>query len=708
MNASLEVDVRGRRSQGSCGDGGRAVLYWIAAGICILLSAASWAASTSYEYDALGRLHKVTRDDGTETLYELDAAGNRTQVSDLATPGAPPSVNVPVNSSTGSYRITWTAPSETFTAYELYESTSSTFSTQTRVYSGAARAKEISGKVDGSYYYRVRVCNEGLCSEYAAGANPVVVAFPPGTPVSIAVPTISSSGDYPIGWGAPSSGTVTAYELYESSSSSFTSQTRVYNGSDQGWGATSKSTGNYYYRVRACNGASCSDYTTGENGVSVDRSAPSSPGALSLSVDGTSVMASWGAATDNIAVVGYQYRLNSAAVWTNKGSGTKQGLSGLVDHTTYIFEVRALDAAGNAGPSVSKSFTTGSAAPAPPSDLDARLMADCAWNVTWSASAGATYYAFDETNAAQRNLTTPSTIVNCPVGNPDGNKPEWVQACNSIACSTRSYFFSSDTTPPSRPGIPTFSAVTQSSATVTWTASRDASGVAGYRYRLNSGSWVSIGIGTTVGLTGLSASKTYTFEVQARDGAGNYSTSNSASFNTPAAPDTTSPSAPGTPSFSNVTSYSASANWVAASDNIGVTGYEYRLNNAPTWTALEKVLAVNLVGLNQLSTYSFQVRARDGAGNVGPAASGSFTTSSAAPPAPSGLSYSQVANCSWRASWNAVNGATTYELRDTSGTVKTLTVTTGYISCPYNNPAGNKPKWVRACNSVGCGTRAYF
>jgi chitodextrinase len=436
--------------------------------------------------------------------------------------------------------------------------------------------------------------------------------------------------------------------------------------------------------------------------------APSSPGALSFSVNGTSVTASWGAATDNIGVVSYEYRLNSAAVWTNGGSGTTRGLSGLVEHTTYTFEVRARDAAGNAGPAVSGSFTTGSAAPPPPSGLNASLMANCGWNASWSASSGATYYVFKETNAAQRNVTTTSAIVNCPVNNPDGNKPHWVRACNSIACSTISYFFSSDTTPPSRPGVPIFSAVTQSSATVTWGASSDASGVTGYRYRLNSGSWVSIGTTTTVGLTGLSASTTYTFEVQARDGAGNYSTSNSASFSTPAAPDTTPPSIPGTLTFSNITSYSAKATWQAASDNVGVTGYEYRLNNASTWTVLGNVLNVNIGGLNQLSTYSFQVRARDGAGNVGSARSGSFTTKSAAPPAPTGLSYSQNANCSWRASWNAVNGATSYKLSDTNNAVQTLTGTTGYVSCPYNNPAGNKPKWVQACNSAGCGTRAYF
>jgi len=53
--------------------------------VAVLVTAASAPACASetatYEYDALGRLEKVTRDDGTDTTvvdYEFDDAGNRT------------------------------------------------------------------------------------------------------------------------------------------------------------------------------------------------------------------------------------------------------------------------------------------------------------------------------------------------------------------------------------------------------------------------------------------------------------------------------------------------------------------------------------------------------------------------------------------------------------------------------------------------------
>jgi YD repeat-containing protein len=118
-------------------------------------------------------------------------------------------------------------------------------------------------------------------------------------------------------------------------------------------------------------------------------------------------------------------------------------------------------------------------------------------------------------------------------------------------------------------------------------------------------------------------------------------------------PDTTPPSAPGTPSFTNITMTSATVNWTAATDNKGVTGYDYKVN-AGAWQSLSNVLTVNLTSLTAVTSYTVQVRARDAASNLGPASSNSFTTpDTQAPTVPTGLSGSAPNSTTVNLTWNA-------------------------------------------------------
>jgi hypothetical protein len=63
----------------------------------------------------------------------------------------------------------------------------------------------------------------------------------------------------------------------------------------------------------------------------------------------------------------------------------------------------------------------------------------------------------------------------------------------------------------------------------------------------------------------------------------------------------------------------------------------------------------------------------------------------------------------WQARWSAVSGAANYRFSDTSGNEKTVSGTSTTVTCPFNNPNGNKPKWVRACNASSiCSDKANF
>ncbi|MEV4760090.1 glycoside hydrolase family 9 protein [Micromonospora sp. NPDC049559] len=84
-----------------------------------------------------------------------------------------------------------------------------------------------------------------------------------------------------------------------------------------------------------------------------------------------------------------------------------------------------------------------------------------------------------------------------------------------------------DTTPPSRPGTPTASAVTFSGATLTWAASTDNVAVSGYRVYREAGATdvpLATVTGTTYAVTGLAPATAYEFYVVALDAAGNAST----------------------------------------------------------------------------------------------------------------------------------------------------------------------------------------
>ncbi len=86
-----------------------------------------------------------------------------------------------------------------------------------------------------------------------------------------------------------------------------------------------------------------------------------------------------------------------------------------------------------------------------------------------------------------------------------------------------------DTQAPTTPGTPTASGVTASQATLSWSASTDNVGVAGYDiYRApgaSGGTFASVGTSTTTSFTntGLAGSTTYRYQVRARDAAGNTS-----------------------------------------------------------------------------------------------------------------------------------------------------------------------------------------
>ncbi|GAA2590116.1 cellulase family glycosylhydrolase [Streptomyces sp. LARHCF252] len=106
--------------------------------------------------------------------------------------------------------------------------------------------------------------------------------------------------------------------------------------------------------------------------------------------------------------------------------------------------------------------------------------------------------------------------------------------------------------------------------------------------------------------------------------------------------DTTPPTAPGTPTASEVTSSSVKLAWAAATDATGVTGYDVVRVSGATETAATTTTGTSatVTGLAPSTPHTFAVYARDAAGNRSPrSATVTVTTSPGGSPSSCGVGY---------------------------------------------------------------------
>ncbi|NKY39763.1 glycoside hydrolase family 9 protein [Cellulomonas septica] len=177
-----------------------------------------------------------------------------------------------------------------------------------------------------------------------------------------------------------------------------------------------------------------------------------------------------------------------------------------------------------------------------------------------------------------------------------------------------------DTTPPTVPGTPTASAVTDTSVTLTWTASTDAeSGILGYDVIRVAGDALQVVASTTTAsatVTGLTPSTSYTFVVRARNNARLFADSTPVTVRTTGTTADLPPSTPGFPVASAITQTGATLTWTASTDDKGVTGYDVLRAQDGTVVATSSTPSVTLTGLTPATDHVLTVRAKDTAGQL--------------------------------------------------------------------------------------------
>jgi photosystem II stability/assembly factor-like uncharacterized protein len=366
--------------------------------------------------------------------------------------------------------------------------------------------------------------------------------------------------------------------------------------------------------------------------------------------------------------------------WSPCASPKSYDLSGEPDGS-YTFSVRAIDAAGNVGPTETSDFTLDASAPEAPTIDSAPPVADDDPNPSWSFSApsAASYECrlapgADPTWGWQPCTSAKSYDLSAAA---DGTYTFSVRAKdiadNTSAPTSRAYTF--DTAAPNTPTFASEPASPGHDEHPAWSFSAEAG--ATFECELRRGATLvtqwACGETTTADLSA-EADGTLTLAVRARDAAGNLSVEATSEY----ALDTDAPvtgitSAPPGPSPSRLPSWSFDAEPGAA--------YSCRLDRGGTviigWGSCTSPRAFDLDGQPD-GQYTFSVRATDTAANTGDMTTSDYVLDTAGPGAPQVTSAPASPGRSRSPSWSfSAEPGTTLECRLDQG----ATTISGWATC---------------------------
>lgn len=265
--------------------------------------------------------------------------------------------------------------------------------------------------------------------------------------------------------------------------------------------------------------------------------------------------------------------------------------------------------------------------------------------VTWSLNGGAdvALFTINSTTGALSFLTGRNFEAPGDVGG-DNLYVVGVRATDTAGNASTQTVTITVTNVVELPGAPTIGTATAgaASASVAFTppAGNGSPAPTSYTATSSPGGITGTGASSPITVAGLASGTAYTFTVAATNSDGTGPASAASNSVTPtASADTTPPTLTGMVTASAITHTTATLTWPAGADNIGVAGYDYRLNGG-AWQPLGNVQTYGLTGLTPATLYNCDVRARDAAGNVStPVISGSLTTSAAPPAAATTASF---------------------------------------------------------------------
>jgi chitodextrinase len=254
---------------------------------------------------------------------------------------------------------------------------------------------------------------------------------------------------------------------------------------------------------------------------------PSPPtGLVQTGATTTSVTVAWDPPRDLVG----GYDVYRDGIWYSSVSSTSATVSGLACERRYTIGVAAYDPLHLLHSDVSTvSASTGTCPPPTPTDLIEVEATQTSVTISWSESVGdvAGYDVFRDGQLAVTVEAPTATLIDLACGTSYAIGVQAFSTGHALSSGVATILASTtactpDTLPPSAPGAPALTGVTDRSASIAWPASSDDVGVAGYGLYRN-GELVATTSAGSYTFSALLCGVTYTLGVDAYDAAGNRS-----------------------------------------------------------------------------------------------------------------------------------------------------------------------------------------
>lgn len=272
-------------------------------------------------------------------------------------------------------------------------------------------------------------------------------------------------------------------------------------------------------------------------GTALDTQAPTTPGTPVVTSEISNAIAlAWAGSTDDSGVVNYDVYRDDVIVGSTQEPSYVD--TGLTPETTYTYKVVAKDPVNNrseaSGTVQGTTTAADTTAPSVPTNLAVTEKSPTTITLNWDDSTDDTrvagYYIYRDTvliatranSAFKDSGLTPSTAYSYTVSAYDDAGNESAQSASAGDTTD-----APDVVAPTTPTNLAISAVSDDGFTITWTASTDNVGVAGYRIYVDS-EVVGTDGGSPYVIDGLTPGTTYSIQISAYDLAGNESALSSA------------------------------------------------------------------------------------------------------------------------------------------------------------------------------------